>query len=95
MAVSRPTSFPAAKFKRGKGLTPTGDARIFTFPSNIKFLLNLAHNGLNLEEATTDDPSDGEFLLFESVPGDGFDSIKLLRWTPNSRSQFTYVYIEE
>jgi hypothetical protein len=97
MAVSRPRTFAASKFRTGEALVPTVDPRVWetteTFHNRAGgATIEPFHNGRRLDRASVDNPVAGEFFVLESASGVGY-AIKLTRWTPNDRSTLRANYI--
>ena len=98
MAVSRPRTYAAAKFRQNIVLVATVDPRVWNTPETFhhqigRATIDLFHNGRRLDQAEIDRPSSGEYYVFETVVGVGFDAVRLTRWTPNARSTFRANYI--
>lgn len=81
-----------AVHRTGVLLLPTVDPRVFKTPEVFQHqpgivTIELFHNGRRLVYTYSQTPEEGEFYVAESVPGNGFDEVHFVAFTPNSRSK--------
>lgn len=55
--------------------------------------MELFHNGRRLEQAERESPVDGDYIVFETTPGTGYDAVKFLRFMPNEHSRLAANYV--
>ena len=74
-----------------------GVNKVFTAPDTFRdddqTTVRVFHNGRRLIMSPDDNPQNGDFVVSESIPGDGYDTVTLLTFAPVSTSELRVDYV--
>lgn len=77
--------------------TKDGVNKVFTAPDTFRdddrATVRVFHNGRRLIKSPDDNPQNGDFVVSESVPGGGYDTVTLLTFAPVPTSELRADYV--
>ena len=89
--------YSKSRYRAGVVLIPTADPRLYHSPELFQYdpsaaTIEVFHNGRRLIYSNTQSPLDGEYFVYESNTGQGYDRVRLVSFSTNSRSVLTANY---
>lgn len=77
--------------------TKDGINRVFTTPGPFRqddyASIRVYHNGRRLDESPDTNPLNGEYVVSESVPGAGYDTVTIFSFSPVATSDLLADYV--